>query len=513
MKFLNNSGGQAFLAVLVLGLLVVVLAPTQFVKNIPINIPLVQENINQSNSPNPSASSKPGGPCDPDPFPVTVSLPTYQFFNHHGGKNGGWDKVTFDGPPTTYVRVRKNVLLSESFFKPDTNSPGGYVIHTVQHGNVAVNASEGNINYEIWPVGNDEGFGEVDSKNLQSSFLIRPNEGPVKKIYFIDYKIVILVRSPLQRQQVTKNSQTDWYWLADLYQPQGEQQLPADELVCSLGGQGSTKTETTTTTNKLPPEYKVDSPNQAISPDKKELQLEYFIFKGVQKTVTTTNTTTTTTFTAGDVYSTHCKPAIYLYPETETAFNVKVNTKGVLAYTDPKYPLGGWNGVAYPGGRIVVSGRDYPYLYYESKIPDQLIEKPKDGLTVSYNQLASTFDLLMPKLGLNSTQVKDFKEYWLKALPYSPYYFIGAISEENINSFEPLDITPKPDYNNRVRIYFEALSKKLSFEARDNNDSAPSLNYLSEILRPNLDNKSGFRMVEWGGMVKRDPLHNFTCSE
>ena len=115
-------------------------------------------------------------------------------------------------------------------------------------------------------------------------------------------------------------------------------------------------------------------------------------------------------------------------------------------------------------------------------------------------KLISLLNENLPKLGLNSTQTKDFIEYWEKALPDSPYYFVGIIDQENIDNVEPLEITPKPDYINRVRVYFETLDQPKKVQA-------PVLTNNYQLTTNN------FSVVEWGGMVKRDKNHPFICSE
>jgi hypothetical protein len=64
-----------------------------------------------------------------------------------------------------------------------------------------------------------------------------------------------------------------------------------------------------------------------------------------------------------------------------------------------------------------------------------------------------------------------------------------------------LEITPNPDSINRVRIYFERLDAPKQVEA-------PLLEAKSFKL-----SASSFNVVEWGGMVKNDPNHPFTCSQ
>lgn len=205
-----------------------------------------------------------------------------------------------------------------------------------------------------------------------------------------------------------------------------------------------------------------------------------------------------------------CKPAVYLYPEKEQLVNVQVSiTDGFLTYTDPLYPKKGWNVLAKPSGQLQYLNNNFvdskgqvnygsgifPYLYYEGKVADTVVKKPEEGYVIAYDNLESVYDELLPKLGLNAKETKEFKMYWLQALPRSPYYFIGLIPQEELNINEPLTITPKEDTMIRVRLYFEALDKPKSVEA-------------PHVQTPT---RNGFTVVDWGGMVKADKDHPFTC--
>jgi hypothetical protein len=232
-----------------------------------------------------------------------------------------------------------------------------------------------------------------------------------------------------------------------------------------------------------------------FSKDKKQLQLNWFLFNKFEG--------------EANWYFPACKPAIYLYPEKEQRVNVQVRIpNGFVTYTDPVYPKEGWDVIAKSTGEITYEGNRadskgkvnypggiFPYLYYEGKVADSVVEKPEKGYVKSYDQLASFFDELLPKLGLNEKEAGEFKDYWLKALPTSPYYFIGLIPQEQLSQNEPLRITPKEDTMIRVRLYFEALTARKT------------------VAQPNIVTpvRSGFTVVDWGGMVKTDKDHPFTC--
>ena len=192
-----------------------------------------------------------------------------------------------------------------------------------------------------------------------------------------------------------------------------------------------------------------------------------------------------------------CKPAIYLYPERKENVNVKVDTKGILTLTIPSYPDNGWNVIADKNGLLTIDKNTYPYLYYESRIPDSLINKPKEGFVVKKSELGTLFNNLLPKLGLNEKEEKEFKEYWEKVLPDSPYYFVGVMAKNDLDKIEPISFNPTPDIFIRVRLYFETLDKKVNIKE-------PVIN---------TPQRKGFTAVEWGGMLKTDKNSSFTCSQ
>jgi hypothetical protein len=95
---------------------------------------------------------------------------------------------------------------------------------------------------------------------------------------------------------------------------------------------------------------------------------------------------------------------------------------------------------------------------------------------------------------------------------------VGVVDPANVDQIERLEITPKPDYINRVRIYFERLDTPKVVEAPVIVDQRISelANQKGKNLSNQLISQSAnllFRVVEWGGMVKNDPNHPFTCSQ
>lgn len=202
-------------------------------------------------------------------------------------------------------------------------------------------------------------------------------------------------------------------------------------------------------------------------------------------------------------FSPWCKPAIYLYPEKETQINVTVLPVGPMILTIPPYPQEGWNVTAYPNGNILnslfplldLNVQSFDYLYYEAQIPDKKIEKPIQGYSVQGTQMKSFLSLLLPKLGLNEKESRQFTEYWTKTLPASPYYFVGIINPSNLDSLAPLYINPLPKTTIRVSLYFQALDATINVQE-------PTIKSVQ---------RTGFTVVEWGGIFKKDKAQNFSC--
>ena len=224
-------------------------------------------------------------------------------------------------------------------------------------------------------------------------------------------------------------------------------------------------------------------PDQSPSSTNEQLQLEWFAFQ------------------KSGIWALHCKPAVYLYPRQRMMVNVKVFPKGELSYTDPPYPQSGWTVNAYPDGTLTTTHNlpptTYPYLYYESKILDSEIKKPTTGWVVRQSEMEELFNRVLPQLGLNAKEQADFEAYWLSKLPVSPYYFVGLMDKNQRDYLEALDVTPTPDTSIRFSFYFEPLSEY-------RNVPTPL------ITTPQ---RTGFTLVDWGGMIKLHPGTPFTCSQ
>lgn len=439
----------------------------------------------------------------------------------HGGSTE--DELIIDEDnEVDYIQRRANVPL------PQIEFLGGAKFRHMQQ--VRDQVTLDGKKYEVYfPVKSGE-FQGMDGLYKSKSRCADPDDNNKCKeqhqIYFIDYELVFLRHLddngfPI----IVPGTATEGkeYNVADIYQSVKSVSdpevgaLPDEAFDCREIGQSGASPSPISSEIPAPlpdpPRQRVLIPQQSDSANNTQMQLQWFAFGETSAT--------------GDeplipqpvpqlAFEIGCKPAVYLYPPQKQLVNVKVFPKGLLTYTDPLYDSAdGWTVDAYPDGTITTNYQlhptNYPYLYYESKIHDAFVHKPTNGWVIQssvvsdqssdwFRPMEDKFNVLLPQLGLNEVQKRDFIEYWKKALPYSPYYFIGVMDQANIDQFEPLAITPKPDSVNRVRIYFERLDQPKTVEA-------PNLPTYYQLQPTN------FNVVEWGGMIKNDPDHPFTCSQ
>lgn len=175
------------------------------------------------------------------------------------------------------------------------------------------------------------------------------------------------------------------------------------------------------------------------------------------------------------------KPVIYLYPTTPTDVSVKLGYKGQLATTIPAYE-GGWNVTAYPDGRMVnkADGQEYPYLFWDGY--DDTDWDFSKGFVVAGADSERFLQEKLAYMGLNTTERRDFLEYWLPYLQENAYNQISFATEQ-YEALAPLAISPAPDSLVRVFMTYRPLERPIEL--------APQK--LARFER------KGFTAVEWGG--------------
>ena len=175
------------------------------------------------------------------------------------------------------------------------------------------------------------------------------------------------------------------------------------------------------------------------------------------------------------------KPVIYLYPEETMDVSVKLNYKGKLTVTYPKYK-DGWEVTAHPDGTLIDKETDeeYSYLFWEG-LTDVKYDMSK-GYVVKGEDTAEFLQEILAKMGLIPKEYNEFIVYWLPKMQKNPYNLIafqGEIYTENAK----LKISPEPDNILRVFMAYQALEEPVDVEE-------PEITPFERV---------GFTVVEWGG--------------
>jgi hypothetical protein len=182
-----------------------------------------------------------------------------------------------------------------------------------------------------------------------------------------------------------------------------------------------------------------------------------------------------------------CKPVIYLYPEEETDLHVEVKPNIGFTKTIPEYK-DGWDVTAYPDGKVVdrKTGDDYDYLYWAGLVDGYpLIE---EGWVVAQKDLPTFFNYYLPLYGLQGSEITDFTEYWIEDMNEAPYYVVSFVEQSIIDELSPLSIDKEPDVVMRVLMTAQPLQRPVKIHP-------PQL--------PELPERRGFTVVEWGGTILR----------
>jgi len=179
------------------------------------------------------------------------------------------------------------------------------------------------------------------------------------------------------------------------------------------------------------------------------------------------------------------KPVIYLYPEVPTIVEVKIKSKGELTFTYPEYK-DGWKINADPSGDFTIEGKEYNYLFWESK---QMFEEfplnYENGFIVARENTIRFLEEKLTAFGLNSEEKTDFITYWGPQLIKNEKNFVHFVLNDDCNDFATLDISPKPDHVYRIYLLFSPLS-------------ATEFPDVNEQRFKKID-RSGFTVIEWGG--------------
>jgi hypothetical protein len=181
-----------------------------------------------------------------------------------------------------------------------------------------------------------------------------------------------------------------------------------------------------------------------------------------------------------------CEPIVYFYPEKDQQIEVSLDPKVRMMETHPKLS-NQWQIVGYPDGSFQETGKPQRYqrLFWEGKAG--YLPALQKGFVVKKEDVGVFLDEKLMLLGLNEKESREFKEAWLPELQEKEYCFIGFYSEETVNAYAPLNISPKPDRMIRILMDYNPLDQKEKV--------------IPQVLQK-AKPRHGFTVVEWGG-IKR----------
>src|SRR3989440_1547837 len=180
------------------------------------------------------------------------------------------------------------------------------------------------------------------------------------------------------------------------------------------------------------------------------------------------------------------EPIIYLYPTAALEVHVEAKPLHFIKASIPRYRAG-WDVVARPSGEltVVTDRKTYSYLFWEGL--SAISPMRQEGFVIPREQVARFLERMLPRLGLNERESKDFRDAWVPRFHDAPYYFITFLPRETIDRLAPLVVTPKPDAVIRVLMDFRPLWTRAPVTAPD-------------LLKP--PERRGFTVVEWGGLLR-----------
>lgn len=183
--------------------------------------------------------------------------------------------------------------------------------------------------------------------------------------------------------------------------------------------------------------------------------------------------------------ATECgKPVIYLYPQQP--ISVAVHVGADITKSEPPYESG-WNVFALPDGMIVAHGEKYDSLFWEG-MGHGVYPSIERGVIIEKKDVELTLRVHLARLGLTKKETNDFLAFWLPRMPKTSYVRLSWLTTNDMNELAPLEISPKPDTVIRVFLDFEGLQQR---------------SYITPQLFPQAHTRSGFTVVEWGGLLRR----------
>jgi len=175
------------------------------------------------------------------------------------------------------------------------------------------------------------------------------------------------------------------------------------------------------------------------------------------------------------------KPILYLYPKKTTNVTVTFEHPDLLETTYPKFNTK-WSVKAHKNGDLYdYNGKYYYGLYWDEKKVHEV-----DFSTGFYVEDEDAIEFLEEKLefiGLSDRERNEFITYWLPILEKNKKSLVYFELTNERDSYNKINISPKPDTLLRVVIHIKKVNKKTEIK--------------KEVLTHTA--RRGFVAVEWGG--------------
>lgn len=179
----------------------------------------------------------------------------------------------------------------------------------------------------------------------------------------------------------------------------------------------------------------------------------------------------------------YAKPVLYLYPEETTEVTINFEHEDNLTTTYPKFK-DEWKVTAHPNGDLYDEKGNYYYGLYWEEDSNHKVDF-KEGFYVSKDNAISFLEEKLSIIGLNDKERNEFIMYWLPILEKNEQSLVYFELTEERDSFNKLEISPKPDSLLRIAIHVKKVDKKTNIKEQK----------LTTFKR------KGFTAVEWGGIV------------
>lgn len=176
------------------------------------------------------------------------------------------------------------------------------------------------------------------------------------------------------------------------------------------------------------------------------------------------------------------KPAIYLYPTETMDVSVRIKLKeGKFTRTAPESD-GEWVVQADPDGtlRDKATGKTYDYIYWEAD--SEPAYDWSEGYVVEGCETEAFLKDILPKMGLNEKETKEFTDYWVPRMLKNPLNLV-TFQTSCYTDAAQMEVEPKPDSVLRVFMAYKSIDR------------------IAPVKAPKIKpfKREGFTVVEWGG--------------